>query len=221
MGIPQAKQSVHLSYESVFTEDGKPFSSRSKEGLSLEKLRSEIEKKIVDTHLKAYRGEWSEEEIQKTAKMIALGALKYGMLKVDASSTIRFVLEDWLRLDGDTGPYLQYVHARCNSLLEKVADKDKGIEKAFELQHETEKELLVYLSRFNTQAHLAGEEYRPTILASYLYELCKYFNRFYKECPIKTATGTLKQSRLALVRSVKMTLKNGLELLGIPAPQRM
>jgi arginyl-tRNA synthetase len=219
MGYPQAAKSIHLSYESVTTPDGVAASSRNLNGILLADLRKVMEDKVTLDHLAEYHGTWSEADINKTAEVVTLGALKYGFLHVDGNSVIKFMLEEWLKLDGDTGPYLQYVHARCQSLLEKVG---RPAEK-FNLKFETsfEEELLVHLGRFNQSALHAAEGYRPAAISGYLLELCKLYNRFYKECPVRTSEGDLKDSRLALVEASARILRTGLALLGIPSPDRM
>jgi arginyl-tRNA synthetase len=219
MGYPQAAKSVHLSYESVTTPDGKPCSSRNLNGILLDQLREVIEQKIITDYLNQYRGQWTDEEIHKTAEMVALGALKYGFLHVDGGNIIKFQLEEWLKLDGDTGPYLQYVHARCSSILEKVGQPEATYNVV--LETDFERELLFMLGRFNNAALLSAESYRPSVVTAYLYDLCKVYNRFYKECPIKTTEGDQKNTRLALVEATAATLRKGLDLLGIPAPKRM
>lgn len=219
MGYPQAARSEHLSYETVTTEDGLPFSSRSLTGMPLSELKKIMEEKITTDYLSRYRGEWSDEEIQSTASMIALGAIKFGFLRVDGNCIIRFVLNDWLKLDGETGPYLQYVHARCASLLKKIGVPEKKFE--IVLESEVEQELLFGLRHFNRAVLHAAETYRPSVVAAFLYDICKLFNRFYTDCPIKTAVGDQKNTRLALVESTAAVLKEGLKLLGIPAPNKM
>lgn len=219
MGYPQAAKSVHLSYESVTTPDGVPCSSRNLNGILLEDLRKVIEDKIILDHLHTYHGQWTEAEIRKVAEEVTLGALKYGLLRVDGNSVIKFMLEEWLKLEGDTGPYLQYVHARCQSLLEKVGRAGGEVQIAFETSYEDE--LLMHLGRFNHVALQAAEGFRPAVISTYLHELCRLYNRFYKECPVRTAAGDLRESRLALVEASAAILRTGLGLLGIPAPNRM
>jgi arginyl-tRNA synthetase len=219
MGYEQAKRSVHLSYETVTTADGTPCSSRNLNGIQLSELRGAMENKVISDYLERYRGEWSDAEIRDTARDIALGALKYGFLKVDSNVIIKFVMEEWLKLEGDTGPYLQYVHARCRSILEKVGRPVQR--KEVVLETEIEKELTVMLGGYNAVALQAANQYRPSMIASYLFDLCKQFNRFYKECPIKSSEGAQKDSRLELTESTAAVLSHGLGLLGIQAPNRM
>ncbi|MCA2960593.1 MAG: arginine--tRNA ligase [Silvanigrellales bacterium] len=219
MGYPQAAQSVHLSYETVNTADGVPFSSRALNGLKLMDLRRDMEAKVIADYLERYRGQWSDEDIRRTAEIVTIGALKYGMLKVDNNTQINFVQAEWLRLDGDTGPYLQYVHARCRSVLEKQGRASKSLR--FVANEPQEQDLLFTLGRFHDNCLKAAQELRPSIVAAALHDVAKAFNRFYDACPIKTAEGDTRDSRLALVEAAAATMKEGLALLGIPAPDRM
>jgi arginyl-tRNA synthetase len=219
MGYPQASKSSTLLYETVNTADGKPFSSRSMTGLRLLELRKAMEQKVTQDYLERYRGTWTDADIQKTAEDVTIGALKYGMLCVDNSTQVTFVLEDWLKLDGDTGPYLQYMHARCCNILEKQGYPEAST--AVQLEAQEERELLFHLSRFNDFAHMAAAQHRPSLVAGYLYDLAKAFNRFYEACPIRSSEGVLRNSRLQLVQTAARIMKQGLSLLGIPAPSRM
>ena len=220
MGYPQAICSLHLSYEAVTDEKGVAFSSRTQTGPSLEALREIMEQKVIAAYLQSYLGQWSKEEIQDAAGKIVLGALKYGFLKYDSGKIIRFVIDDWIQMEGNTGPYLQYTYARCRSLLNKVEAGPAGAARRFTT--DLEQDLVLYLEPFNAAVREAAREYRPSVLCTYLFDLCRNFNRFYKECPIKTASDpAIRDSRRALVEVVARTLKEGLGLLGIPCLERL
>ena len=219
IGYPQATQSATLLYETVNTSDGKPFSSRSLTGLRLLELRKAMEQKVTQDYLERYRGSWSDDEITKTAEAVTIGALKYGMLRVDNSTQVTFILDEWLRLDGDTGPYLQYMHARCCNILEKQGQPEQS--DTVQLESSEEGALLFHLSRFNDFALQAAAQHRPCVVAGYLYDLAKNFNRFYENCPIRSSEGAVRNSRLQLVKVSAAVIKQGLELLGIPAPSKM
>jgi arginyl-tRNA synthetase len=220
MGYPQAEKSLHLAYESVTDPTGAPFSSRSLNGVSLDQLRVSIRNQVIEQYLGPFKTEWPEAKILELADQIVLGAIKYGLLKVDPNRIIQFILEDWIKLEGETGPYLQYAHARCNSILTKLGRAPAEFKPI--LTENAEKEIILHIEKYKTALAQAATEYRPSVLCSYLFDLAKLFNRFYKECPIKTAaTEEAKNSRLAIVAIVQETLKQGLALLGIPAPERM
>lgn len=233
MGYPQAAHSVHLAYETVNTADGKKaFSSRTKNGVKLADLREQMEEKVKTTYLNRYHNAWTPEEINLTAEMVTRGALKYGMLKVDNNTPVNFDLNEWLRLDGDTGPYLQYVHARCLNILAKqegasAGNQDPKLPNGTESSNQTtysestERELLIQLIRYFDALKSAAEQLRPAFLSTYLYDLAKAFNRFYEACSIKESTGKVRSSRLELVRATAQVMEAGLGLLGMDAPQRM
>lgn len=219
MGYPQAAKSQHLSYETVNTEQGTPFSSRELNGLGLLELKEKMEAKVTSEYLERYRSQWSDYDIQETAKNVTIGALKYGMLRVDNNTQIHFSLNEWLRLDGETGPYLQYVHARCSSILQKLGSHPQNFTP--ELTQKEEQELFFFIARFNEFALQAATQCRPSILANYLYDIAKNFNRFYEACSIKDSTGNSRDTRLAIVYLTKKAIYHGLQLLGIPAPEKM
>ncbi len=219
MGFPQAKNSVHLSYESVNDESGAAFSSRDARGLSLEELRAQIDDIVKTNYLARHIGTWSEEEIHSTAEKITLAALKYGMLRIDPTSPIKFILSQWISLEGETGPYLQYVMTRCKSLLLKGDFKKIS---TLDLVAPEEQELYYALYRYNEVVEAAGLEYRPNHLSNYLFDIAKLFNRFYKECSVLSASEEhLKISRLSLVSMTLNVLEDGFKLLNIPTLDRM
>ena len=136
-------------------------------------------------------------------------------------SKIVFDMDEWLKLDGETGPYLQYVHARIATMLEKFPLDPSKID--FTTITATQEEaLLIHLMQFNDSVYQAADQYKPSVLTSYLFDLGKLFNAFYAECPIgKAENEGLKHARLALAMMVKEVMATGLNLLGIQAPNRM
>lgn len=226
MGYPQATVSAHLDYETVNTADGKKaFSSRTANAMKLSELRCLMEEKVKRDYLERYRGQWSEADIENTASVVTVGALKYGMLKVDNNTQVNFDLDEWLRLDGDTGPYLQYVHARCLNILEKQGaegfDTQVPGETDLVYSETIEHQLVVNLNRYFDALRQGAELLRPTFVASYLFDLAKTFNRFYEQCSIKESSGAVRRSRLALVAATARVMEHGLGVLGIEAPSRM
>ena len=141
---------------------------------------------------------------------------------MDNNRKIVFDSDEWLKLDGETGPYLQYVHARIHSLCEKLEyKKAEGVQWQL-LQKSQELALLVKLSSFNSTIETAALQFKTMQLTGYLFELGKLFNSFYAECPIgKADNEPLKQARLALAKAVGQVMHCGLDLLGIPAPKKM
>ena len=228
MGYPQAARSVHLSYETVNTPAGVPFSSRELNGQGLWGLKDLMEQKVKENYLERYQNEWSLEEIQSAATNVTIGALKYGMLRVDNNTSITFILDEWLRLDGDTGPYLQYAHARCQSILVKQGYQKGSCSKADPTAAQTpltaveEQTLAFHLWRYPEYVVHAAAQLKPAHIASYLYQLAKLFHRFYEACSIKNSPDEqTKQLRLDLVFATQQVLQKGLHLLGIPSIDKM
>lgn len=222
MGFPQAKDCFHLSYGMVNLPDGK-MSSRKGNTVTFSKLQSEM-KKELSSYLEKYRDEWSEEEVEATCQKLAVGAIRYGMLRMDPRQEIIFDLPLWLSFEGNTGPYLMYTYARTQSILRKATlnqELNDLKRHCQNLSHPLESELLRYLYDFNDVAQSACESYRPSVLASHLYYMCKSFNRFYAELSVLKAEPDVRLARLVLLDSFAKTLHKGLELLGITPPDRM
>ncbi len=223
IGFEQAKDCYHLPYEMVELTDG-AMSSRKGNIVPLTDLINKMEAKIKEDYLNKYQGEWDQAEIDETATKIANGAIKYGMIKIDNNRKIVFDMNEWLKLDGDTGPYLQYVYARINSLLVKQGfDKSKefNLANAASLENIKEYELMQKISLFNDVAIKAHEQNKTSLLTTYLFELGKLFNSFYAACPIASSEESLKQARLELAYATSEIIKHGLAILGIKVPGRM
>lgn len=166
--------------------------------------------------------------LEETAQMIGLGAIIFADLGVKKHKDVNFVWEDVLNFEGETGPYLQYTHARLCALLRKYGQAVRpGVD--FDLfTAAEEKELLMHLYRFGTVVELAADKYEPNFIAAYLLELAGVFNRFYQR---KDANGRLIRiisdnreetaARMLLVDAVRTVLNEGLRLLGIQAPEEM
>ena len=221
MGYENAKKCYHLQYDYVELPDG-AMSSRKGNIVPIMQLIDNMHEVVKRDYLNKYIGEWEQSEIDSTADVIAKGAIKYGMIRIDPSRKIVFDMKEWLKIDGDSGPYLQYTYARINSLVKKLADEIKAAHDWSVLAEETELHLMVKLSEFNNQVVQACNEYKPNVLCNYLYELCKIFNNFYNVLNIRrTEDEVLKSTRVELTKCVAITLKKGLSLLGIPVPDRM
>lgn len=220
LGFSRAEDCFHLQYNFVELPDG-AMSSRKGNIVPLSSLIENMQKMVKEQYLARYRGEWSDAEIDLVASQVAKGAIKYGMVKIDNNKKIVFDMQEWLKLDGDSGPFIQYSAARISSLINKLGPVDKNCNWSL-LQHSSEKALMAHLLNFSYVVAHAAETYRPSILCTYLLETAKKFNHFYHECSIGQAeTSSLKNARLALAQVTSETLKSGLELIGIPAPTRM
>ncbi len=230
MGFEQAKACQHVPYEMVELPDG-PMGARKGNVVLFRALREQMTARITELHLEKFRGQWTDAEIEQAAHEVALGAIKYGMLARDVNQKIVFDMEAWLDVRGNTGPYLQYTHARACSIIRECAAQapitnvgqhtPEAVAACALLTTTEERELRNGLDRFAPTVKVAADELRPSVLCTYLYELCKQFNRFYLACKVKGSPEPLRTGRLLLVQASIAVLAEGLGLLGIPAAKRM
>jgi arginyl-tRNA synthetase len=224
LGFERAKDCFHLKYNFVELPDG-AMSSRKGNIVPLLELIHRMEETVKTNFLVRYQNEWPAEEINLVAEQVAKGAIKYGMLRMDTNKKIVFDMNEWLKLEGESGPFVQYSLARIQSLVRKLGAPSSSVSASVEwktLVHPAERQLMAGLMNFHNVVLGSAENYKPHLLTTYLYEIAKRFNLFYHECSIGQAeTEELKQARLALSEAVGQVLKKGLELLGIPAPDRM
>jgi len=158
----------------------------------------------------------------KVAKEVALGAIKYYMLNYNPYSEIAFDMDSALDIYGNSGPYLQYVHARCASLIEKSGGRTACDEVAGGMRMEESESLLArQLLHYDDALISACDNFSPNLLCNYLFDLAKKFNAFYATCPIISQPDNIFSSRMKIVRATKQIMENGLDLLGIPTPDKM
>jgi len=220
LGFEQAKNCYHLQYNYVELPDG-AMSSRKGNIVPLTELVHRMEEHVKTTYLSRYKGEWLDSEIESTAQQVAKGAIFYGMLRIDTNKKIVFDMNEWLKLDGESGPFVQYSYARIASLGRKFPRAQKQVDWSV-LTHPSERQLMQALFGFNSSLAQAAENFKPAAICTYLYELAKKFNVFYHECPIGTEKDeTVREARLALSSAVGITLRHGLNTLGMPAPEKM
>ncbi|MBY0517082.1 MAG: arginine--tRNA ligase [Bacteriovoracaceae bacterium] len=220
MGFEHAKDCFHLQYDFVELPDG-AMSSRKGNIVPLQALVDNMVAMIKKEHLHRYENEWSADEIEQTAQDVARGAIKYGMTRIDPTKKIVFAMDEWLKLDGESGPYLQYTYARIQSLSRKLNQEKLGAADYSSLTQPQEAELIRLLPQFNTIVTQACEQYRPSVLTAYLYDVAKGFNAFYSECPVASAPSGQKEARLSLALAAAEVINVGLKLLGIPSPSKM
>ena len=167
----------------------------------------------------------NDKELEKLYADLGLGALKYFILKVDPVKNMLFNPKESIDFNGNTGPFLQYTHARICSLLRKGGFQDGQLvdfnNDGLRIS-DKEKSLIQNLASYPTVLKQAGNTYSPALIANYLYDLAKDFNGFYQDTPVlREADENLRAFRLALVQFTGMILKKGLGLLGIVAPEQM
>jgi len=160
-----------------------------------------------------------EEWIKETAEKIAVGALRYELEKISPQKIIAFDVDEALKLEGNSAPYLQYTYTRACSLLKKAGPvKDYDLSN---LKDEKEIKVLKLLALYPEVIEKTVNDLRPHYIANYLFELCNVFNQFYETVPVITSEEKVKGARIKLVESVKKIIKSGLGLLGIPTMEKM
>ncbi|WP_167619375.1 arginine--tRNA ligase [Maribellus sediminis] len=224
LGFSWGKDLYHFSYGMVELPSGK---MKSREGTvvdadDLMDQMTEVARKMSEELGKLET--LSGDEAEKTFRMIALGALKYFILKVDPRKNMMFNPEESIDFNGNTGPFIQYTYARIQSVLRKAADKQIAISSNLKIDSisEKEKELLKRLSLFPSVVQEAGDNYSPAIIANYCYELVKEFNQFYHDHSILGVDdAAVMNFRLVIATAVGKVVKSGMNLLGIEMPERM
>jgi len=225
LGREWAESIVHLSYGMVELPEGK---MKSREGtvVDADDLMDEMYNTAKQTteELGKYN-DFTEEEADKLYYMLSLGALKYFILKVDPKKTMMFNPAESIDFNGNTGPFIQYTHARIRSLVRKGKEQDykwenksfKKMEVAFK-----EKSLIKLLYDYPQIVDSAAQNFSPAMIANYAYDLAKEFNQFYQEITIFKETDEEKRDfRLALSEFTGNTIKSAMNLLGIEVPERM
>lgn len=223
LGKDWAQGLHHLSYGMVDLPSGK---MKSREGTVVD--ADDLVQEMIDTAREKTEAlgkvdSFSEEEKSQLYYNIGLGALKYFLLKVEPKKRLLFDPSESIDFQGNTGPFIQYTHARIKSLLNKAGyEGNNKAENNIQLT-ETELEMIILLSKYPTEIEAAAKGYTPATLANYLYEVAKMFNKFYHEVPpiIKEEDADLKQHRLNLCWLTARLLKSGMKLLGITVPERM
>ncbi|MEM0493284.1 MAG: arginine--tRNA ligase [Candidatus Thermoplasmatota archaeon] len=209
-----------IFYAFVSLPEGK-MSTRRGRVVYLDELIDEAVTHAYEEVKKRRGDELSETQMSSIAEIVGIGALRFNIIKIQPEKDIVFKWEDALNFEGNSAPFIQYAHARACSILAKNTEKTLSTDIPIDL-HPTERELILQLSRFPEFIEKATNECKPHILASYLLDIASAFNQFYRDCPVLTENDNEKRNmRIRLVDAVRITLKNGLELLGITAPIEM
>jgi len=217
-GYEQAAQSAHVPYELVALPTG-PMSSREGNTVSYDELAEEMHQSALAT-VREKNPEMPPEQQAEAAQMVSVGAMKFGMLDRDNTRLLVFDRDEALSFDGFSAPYVQYSHARACRILEKAPPINWDSLSVDELSP-VEINLLEAVGGLSDAVARAAREYKPLYVVTYVYNLAKVFNEFYRESPVLRADDDLRNFRLALVDATRTTLANGLRLLGIAAPEAM
>lgn len=225
LGFEWGKNLVHFSYGMVELPEGK---MKSREGtvVDADDLMNEMIETARETSEELGKlDNCTPEEIEEIARMVGLGSLKYFILKVDPRKNMTFNPKESIDFNGNTGPFIQYTHARIKSVLRKATEQ--GIEYSnfastdIEIS-EKESYLVQLITEFPATVKQSGDEFSPALIANYIYELVKEYNQFYHEFSIlKEENINLKQFRLVLSDTVAAVINRGMKLLGINVPERM
>lgn len=222
LGYGKPEQFVHIAHGLIRLPSGK-LSTRKGKTIFLEKVLEEAIKragKIIKSS-ETERG-LSKREQEKVAQAVGVGAVKYFDLMHHYSTDIIFDWEKMFVLEGNSGPYLQYTYARCQSVLQKAEEKEFSLPEVLSQLEAEEIVLLRALYKFPEVIEEAGEKFAPNLVCNFLFDLAQKYNFFYNKQPIlKADTEESKYFRLALTKSVGQIIKNGLNLLGIEVPERM
>ncbi len=214
----------HLSYGMVDLPSGK---MKSREGtvVDADDLMQEVVNEVAAYSKESGKlDDFEENDLNNLFETLGIGALKYYLLKVDPKKRMLFNPQESIDLQGNTGPYIQYTHARIKSVLRKAEqlNLDFLTNSNSVLLEDSEKDVIVWLSNFESTIKQAADEYAPSLVANYVYELAKLFNTFYNELSVLKETDTSKMKlRLQLCLATAKVIKSAMLLLGIDVPERM
>ncbi len=215
----------HVSFGTVLGKDGKPFKTRSGSVIGLDYLLDEAVQRAFEVVSSAGNEAISDEEKRHISEVVGIGAIKYADLMHNRTSDYEFDLDKMVQLEGNTSTYIQYSYARTQSILRKgnvvpTGEWFQGIE--LDISEPIERELAIHILRFEDTILLSLEDYTPSVITAYLFDLAKLFASFYDQCPVlQEANPATTSARLGLVYLVGKTIKQGLELLGIGTVERM
>ena len=217
--VPESVQLQHIGFGTMNGKDGKPFKTRSGGVMRLETLISNITRYVEEKILE--NGTLSAEEAAQTAKIIAVGALKYGDLSNLATKDYIFDLERFSAFEGNTGPYLLYTIVRIKSILNRYGGRVEDLTIGGADTAEA-KALQLMLTQMPDQLSMAYRDSLPNVICAYAYELAGSVNKFYHETRILSEADPRKQGNyLALISLAKRALEECIDLLGFSAPERM
>ncbi|MEE9964945.1 MAG: arginine--tRNA ligase [Propionicimonas sp.] len=199
--LPDSVQAEFVGFGQVLGADGKKFSTREGTAVTLNSLLDAAE--------------------DLAAPRIALAAIKYADLSSGLQKDYTFDADRMVQTTGDTGPYLQYAHARANQILRKAESEGMVFSAISVLDEAAEQQVALLLGRFGETVAAVAHTLQPHRLCGYLYELATALSVFYEQCPVLKSEGEVRSSRLALCAATKQVLAAGLDLLGIEAPERM
>ncbi|MCM8901640.1 arginine--tRNA ligase [Caldicoprobacter algeriensis] len=216
MGYEWAKDLIHVPFGLV-SLGGEKLSTRKGKVVLLEDILSEAIKKTLEIIESKNPDLENKEEV---ARYMGVGAVIFSDLYSNRIKDVSFSWDEVLNFDGETGPYVQYTHARCCSVIRKAYEQDSSFNPGL-LQTKEEYQLCKTLYQFPEKVMMALTQLEPSIITRYLVDLAQNFNRFYHEHPILADDQQLRAARLALVKATRITLANGLKLIGLKPLERV
>jgi arginyl-tRNA synthetase len=218
--LPEASAATHVGFGLVLGTNGKKLASRSGDEVRLQDLLEEGIERAAGA-LKERDSDLSSEQQDAVARVLGIGAVKYADLSTERMRDYVFDWDRMLAFEGNTGPYLQYAHARIRSIFRRgeVAPPEPGT--AVRLGEPQERALALHLLRFGEAVAATADSYSPSKLAGYLFDLATAFTGFYEACRVLVPDDAVRTSRLALCDLTARVLERGLALLGMEAPEQM
>jgi arginyl-tRNA synthetase len=219
-------QFSHTGFGSVLGSDRRPLKTRGGKNVTLASLLheavergcAEVSARAEDPHAPTHG--LDPDELEAIGRAVGIGAVKYADLGNDLVRDYVFDLDRMVAFEGDTGPYLQYAHARIRSIIRKAADDGAGAD--FQIDQPAERHLALILLKWNSVIHAAADSLEPHRIAAYARSLAEIFNAFYQACPVlKADNEAMRRSRLRLADLAGRVLRDALGALGIEAPDRM
>jgi arginyl-tRNA synthetase len=207
----------HIAFGSILGPDGKMFKTRSGESVGLLEVVDEV---IERAAVVVAERDLPDEEKARIAEVIGIGAVKYAELSQHRMTDYKFSWDKMLSLHGNTAPYLINAYVRIRSIFRKL-DGAVSFEGKCEITEDAERNLALKLAQFGEAVHDVLGDFRPNLLAQYLYELADTFHGFYEACPVLRAEGVTRHTRLLLCELTSRVLQGGLDLLGIRTTERM
>ncbi|MGW9347482.1 arginine--tRNA ligase [Nocardiopsis flavescens] len=219
--LPDSVETTHVQIGNVLGADGKILRTRSGAPVRLMALLDEAVERAAAV-VRENRPDLGEEEQAEIARQVGIGAVKYADLSVAHDTEYTFDFDRMLALTGNTGPYLQYAQARIRSIFRKGGLSPEGARADIAVGHGAERALALKLLEFGPVVAQVGDLLQPHRLSSYLFELAQSLTAFYEHCPVlSAATGAERESRLTLIALALRVLVQGLDLLGVEAPEHM
>lgn len=224
LGYANDIELMHVTFGTIFGPNGEPLSTKKGNMIYLEALLNDAQaraKALIEEKIREGKTDLTTEQIDEVAEQVGVGAVIYNDLYQDPKRNITIDWERMMSFEGNSAPYLQYTHARCCSILREAGQVPAELD-ASQLVQEQELAVIKQIARFPAVVRRAGESYAPYVIAEWLYTTAREFARFYRDHSVlKAETPELRAARLHLVAATGQSLRNGLGLLGIKAPERM